>query len=140
MHRCIPCLGPSDERPRSRVPHLLLAFSVTIFGGLLASLPAPAQAQMLPITGAARNFPEAAVRGTLVVTGQGMAEVNGKALRMAPGMRLFNAENALVMLHTVIGQKLTVNYLIEQSTGLLLTAWVLSSAEAAQERKSNTVR
>lgn len=140
MHRCIPCLGPSHERPPSPAARLLLTASFAIFGGLLTSLPAPAQAQMLPTTGAARNFPEAAVRGTLVVTGQGMADVNGKALRMAPGMRLFNAENALVMLHTVIGQKLTVNYLIEQSTGLLLTAWVLSSAEAAQERKSNTVR
>ncbi|MBX9935796.1 MAG: hypothetical protein K2Y10_04305 [Burkholderiaceae bacterium] len=95
---------------------------------------------MLPKAGAGRNFPEAALRGTLVVTGQGMAEVNGKAIRMAPGMRLFNAESALVMLHTVIGQKLTVNYVIEPSTGWLLTAWVLSSAEAAQERKSNTVR
>ena len=140
MHRCIPCLGPSHERPPSPAARLLLAASFAIFGGLLTSLPAPAQAQMLPTTGAARNFPEAAVRGTLVVTGQGMAEVNGKSLRMAPGMRLFNAETALVMLHTVIGKKLTVNYVVEQSTGLLLTAWVLSSAEAAQERKGSGVQ
>ena len=140
MHRCIPCLGPSDERPRSHTARLLLAFSFTIFGGLLVSLPAPAQAQMLPTTGAARNFPEAAVRGTLVMTGQGMAEVNGKALRMAPGMRLLNAENALVMPHTVVGQKLTVNYVVEPSTGLLLTAWVLSASEAAQERKGSGVQ
>jgi hypothetical protein len=143
MHRCTPCLGPSVERPHSPAARLLLAFSFTVgaaFAGLLASLPTPAQAQMQPSVGAARNFPEAALRGTLVVTGQNMAEVNGKAIRMAPGMRLLNPENALLMLHTVIGQKLTVNYLIEPSTGMLWTAWVLSPAETAQQRKGSGVQ
>ena len=135
MHRCPPCCGPSwYERPRFRFARWLLTLSITTAAGFIAGLPAPAQAQMQPSVGAVRNFPEAAVRGTLVITGQGMAEINGKEIRMAPGMRLFNAENALLMLHTVIGQKFTVNYLIEPSTGLLWTAWVLSPAEAAQKR------
>lgn len=118
---------------------LLALCAASALGGL-ASLPTPAQAQMLPVTGASRNFPEAALRGTLVITGQGQAAINGKAIRTAPGMRLFNAENALVMLHTVIGQKFTVNYLLEPSTGLLITAWVLSTAEAAQQRQGSGVQ
>lgn len=129
MPRCLVVLRPS-QWPAVFVARLLLACSFTLLAGISASV----QAQMSPVVGAARNFPEAAVRGTLVITGQGMAEINGKAIRMAPGMRLFNAENALLMLHTVIGQKFTVNYLIEPSTGLLWTAWVLSPAEAAQKR------
>jgi len=61
---------------------------------------------------------------------------------MAPGMRLLNPENGLVMLHTVVGQEFTANYLIENSTGMLLTAWILSKSEAAQARAggaANTV-
>lgn len=135
MHRCPPCLGPSwYERPRSRFARWLLALSMATAAAFIVGLLAPAQAQMQPSVGAGRNFPQAAVRGSLVITGQNMAEINGKEIRMAPGMRLLNAENALVMLHTVIGQKLTVNYVIEPSTGLLWTAWVLSPAEAAQKR------
>ena len=35
---------------------------------------------------------------------------------------------------TLFRKKFTVNYLIENSTGMLLTAWILSNAEAAQKR------
>jgi len=81
-----------------------------------------------------RNFPDAALRGSLVITAASEAEINGRTVRMAPGMRLFSPQNTLVMMHTVLGQQFTVNYLIENSTGMLLTAWILSNAEAAQKR------
>ena len=87
-----------------------------------------------------RNFPDAALRGSLVITGASDAEINGNAIRMAPGMRLFSPQNTLVMMHTVKGQQFTVNYLIENSTGMLISAWILSNSEAAQPRKgSDTV-
>ncbi|GAB3357479.1 MULTISPECIES: hypothetical protein [Giesbergeria] len=141
MHCCTPVTLPSlGGSLRTHVSHWSFALALIALVGGLTSWPTPAQAQMLPTAGAARNFPEAALRGTLVVTGQGVAEINGQAIRMAPGMRLLNPENALVMLHTVVGQKFTVNYLVEQSTGMLLTAWVLSAAEAAQERKGSGVQ
>lgn len=81
-----------------------------------------------------RNFPEAALRGKLAVVSSVDAELNGNAIRMAPGMRLFSPQNSLVMLHTVMGQSFKVNYVIEPSTGMLLTAWILTEAEAAQPR------
>ena len=140
MPRCLCFTAPRVGAVRRLLP--LLALSAASALGLLAaaaSLPSPAQAQMLPTTGAGRNFPEAALRGTLRITGQNQAEINGKAIRTAPGMRLFNPENALVMMHTVIGQKFTVNYVIEPSTGLLIAAWVLSTAEAAQPRQGSGV-
>ena len=138
MPRCLFVTAPPRRVGvvrRLRLWPLLALYAASALGGLAAaSLPTPAQAQMLPTPGAGRNFPEAALRGTLRMTGQNEAEINGKAIRTAPGMRLFNPENALVMMHTIIGQKFTVNYVIEPSTGLLITAWVLSTAEAKQSR------
>ena len=102
-------------------------------GTLLGTL--PAQAQQVPAAlGNVRNFPEAALRGTLVVNGMYDAQLDGKAIRLAPGMRLFSPQNALVQAHTVINQPFTVNYVREASTGMLLTAWILSKGEAAQKR------
>jgi len=141
MTRCAPAhaCATTGLHHHGAVRRYLLALS---FVGLVAGamLPMPVSAQTPPIPGAARNFPEAALRGALVITGQGMATINGNAIRLAPGMRLFNAQNQLTMLHTVIGQKFTVNYLIEPSTGMLWTAWVLTPTEAAQERKGSGVQ
>ena len=108
----------------------LLAALASIF---LCAL--PVQAQQVPAAlGNVRNFPETALRGTLVVTGMYDAQLDGKAIRMAPGVRLFSPQNALVQAPTVINQSFTVNYVKEASTGMLLTAWILSKGEAAQKR------
>ena len=108
----------------------LLAALASIF---LCALPVQAQ-QVSAALGNVRNFPEAALRGTLVLTGMYDAQLDGKAVRMAPGMRLLSPQNALVQAHTVINQSFTVNYVKEASTGMLLTAWILSKDEAAQKR------
>ena len=111
----------------------------SIFSGLLlassalVAIPASAQLQTHD-TGQLRNFPDAARRGTLVVTSLYDAEMNGKTIRMAPGVRLLSTGNALVPIHTAIGKPLTVNYINEVSTGMLLTAWILTPSEAAQKR------
>jgi hypothetical protein len=40
----------------------------------------------------------------------------------------------------VLGQSYKVNYVIENSTGMLITAWILTQGEAEQPRKgSDTV-
>lgn len=131
MNRCL-----------SFAPSFAPSFATRLLGACcccaaLLAQPAPAAAQTVkpPAGTNVRNFPEAALRGTLVVTSTVEAQVNGKAQRMAPGMRLFNADNALVPLHTVIGQSLRVNYVLEASTGMLITAWILNSSEVALKRK-----
>nr|WP_051249119.1 hypothetical protein [Acidovorax sp. JHL-9] len=101
---------------------------------------APATAQVPAGMGMVRNFPEAALRGNLTINGTSDATLNGRAIRMAPGMRLLSPQNTLVMAHTVLGQSFQVNYTIEPSTGMLLSAWILTKAEASQPRKgSDTV-
>lgn len=116
--------------PRLRAP-LLIAALLSL--GVLATAPATAQTSAAA-PGNVRNFPDAALRGTLVVTALYDAELNGKTIRMAPGVRLLSPQNALLPIHTAIGKPLTVNYVNETSTGMLLTAWILSPSEAAQKR------
>ena len=103
--------------------------------GALLSSALPAAAQVTDGLGASRTFPDAALRGTLTITSVSEAALNGRAIRLAPGMRLFSPQNTLVMAHTVLGRSFKVNYVIENSTGMLLTAWILSQGEAAQPRK-----
>lgn len=99
--------------------------------------PLPASAQVQGALGVSRTFPDAALRGTLTITAASDATLNGRAIRMAPGMRLFSPQNSLVMAHTVLGQTFKVNYLIEPSTGMLQSAWILSQGEADQPRKGS---
>ena len=110
------------------------ALAATLGTALMLALP-PATAQVPSGMGSQRNFPEAALRGNLTINGTSDATLNGSAIRMAPGMRLFSPQNTLVMAHTVLGQNFKVNYLIESSTGMLHAAWILTDAEAAQPRK-----
>lgn len=100
----------------------------------------PATAQVQPGLGGMRTFPDAAQRGNLTITSVSEASLNGRPIRMAPGMRLLSPQNTLVMPHTVVGQSYKVNYVIEASTGMLITAWILTQGEAEQPRKgSDTV-
>jgi len=130
MNRCLPL--HFTARTVSGIAALVL-------GAL--SAPATALAQDVPPgLGIVRNFPDASLRGTLVVQSTVEAQLNGQSIRMAPGMRLFSPQNSLVFLHTVIGQRFRVNYVLEASTGMLLSAWILTEGEARQPRKgSDTV-
>ena len=139
MQRCTSSHAPLPRHCTARTLQLLALLLATTVGAL-ASGPVLAQAQApaLPAPGAMRNFPEAALRGTLHIDASGQAHINDKAIQMAPGLRIFNPQNALVMRHSVLGQTFTVNYLIEKSTGWLITAWILSKAEVAQPRPGST--
>ena len=123
MNRCRTAL--SFSRPRLGA----LVLTALCAAGPLAIAPAAAQGTVQGSMSGMRNFPDAALRGSLVITGASDAEINGRAIRMAPGMRLFSPQNTLVMMHTIKGQQFTVNYLIENSTGMLISAWILTPAE-----------
>ncbi|MBX3631803.1 MAG: hypothetical protein ABS38_10760 [Acidovorax sp. SCN 68-22] len=117
----------------TRCPPLRRRALSTVLVALCALLPlavAPARAQMHGELGGVRTFPEQARRGTLAVLSTVDAEIDGKPVRMAPGMRLFSPQNSLVMLHSVIGKQFTVNYRMEGSSGMLHTAWILTKAES----------
>ncbi|THU05214.1 hypothetical protein E9531_01265 [Lampropedia puyangensis] len=99
-----------------------------------------AWAQIAPLhsgissTNTVRVFPEKSLFGTLLVLDANTARINGQAFRMAPGMRIFNQDNLMLPSAQVAGQSLKVRYLMETSTGMLQTAWVLREAEMPPRR------
>jgi len=139
MNRCTPALN-SSTAGAGRCLNTARVIAAASFAAL-ACLAAPAHAQVQPGLGVVRNFPDASLRGSLTIQGGSDALLSGRTIRMAPGMRLFSPQNSLVMLHTVQGQTFKVNYLIENSTGMLLSAWILTEGEAAQPRNgSDTIQ
>ena len=85
----------------------------------------PAQAQQ-----GHRFFNDRVERGTLEIVNPPMARLNGQAVRLAPGSRLFNEENRIVMASNYVGRKLVVNYLPD-NMGQLGDIWILTRAEQA---------
>ncbi|MFN7856499.1 MAG: hypothetical protein ACK5OA_07980 [Acidovorax sp.] len=135
MNRCIH--NKSIPILAGRGLHTLVLAS--LIGASTFALTPSAHAQQVPSgMGLVRSFPEAALRGALTVTSVQEARLNGQPIRMAPGLRLFSPQNTLVMAHTVIGQTFKVNYVIEPSTGMLHTAWILTQSEADLPRKGAT--
>lgn len=113
---------------------LFLPLAALCAAALLGSFaPAPAHAQAAVPAGQ-RTFPAAAERGTLVLLDRNQAELDGKPVQLAPGLRIFNERNALVFAHTLAQRPLVVNYVREASTGYLHTVWLLTADEAARPR------
>ena len=137
MNRCTTTSSPASSltSPTAPARKLIAAVACALLCGTL-----PVSAQVQPGLGGMRTFPDAAQRGTLTLNTASEATLNGRSIRLAPGMRLLSPQNTLVMMHTVLGQSYKVNYVIENSTGMLITAWILTQGEAEQPRKgSDTV-
>ena len=120
---------------RTRSAWLATLACLALLGGAASTA---ATAQTVAATGLARTFPANALRGTLNFQDRTTALLNGNAIQVAPGMRLFSPQNTLVQRHTVIGQTYKVNYVLETSTGMLHAAWILSEAEAAKPLKGKS--
>jgi len=98
------------------VSSIVLAFAL--------ALPASAQVQ--------RNFTDKALRGEIVFGTPPDIKLNGKPARLAPGARIRDASNLLVMSGTLTGGKAVVNYTTELE-GMVLDVWILSPSEAARK-------
>jgi hypothetical protein len=81
----------------------------------------PAQAQRL--------FENNALRGELVVTAPPEALLNGKPVRLSPGVRIRNQQNLIQTSGTLIEQKLIVHYTLD-GVGQLREVWLLTDEEA----------
>ena len=100
---------------------------------LLSTLPwAAALLLAAPLAAQARPFPADALRGELVVTAPPEVRVNGQPQRLAPGARIRDAGNRIVLSGQVVGQKLLVHY-TRDTQGNLLDVWLLTPAEAARK-------
>lgn len=98
---------------------------VTASACLALAVPAIVAAQVQ------RNFPANALRGEIVVTTPPEILLNGNATHLAPGARIRDQRQMVVMSGALVGQKLVVNYTLEQY-GLVLNAWILRPEEIAK--------
>lgn len=89
---------------------------------LAAALPAQAQ----------RTFERNALRGELVIVAPPEARLNGQSVRLAPGARVRNPQNLLLLSGSLLEQKLLVHYTLD-GMGQVQEVWILSAAEAARQ-------
>lgn len=94
-----------------------------VLAGILNALPAAA---------AQRNFPPKALRGELRIEQPPNARLNDESARLAPGVRIRGENNLLQMSGALAGQRLVVNYTLDEF-GLIKDVWVLTPAERARE-------
>ncbi len=120
MNRCKRNIPPSATMPKRR-------FSALLAIGLLGI--GYTAAQQNPMQNI-RPFPRAAQRGVMVITQPPVVVLDDKVDRLSPGARIHGTNNMLVMSASIIGQKLTVNF-VREPGGLLQEVWILTDAEAA---------
>ncbi len=80
-----------------------------------------------------REFPAAALRGTLVVTAPPEALLDGRPARLSPGARIYNTQNLIQLSGSLVGQPLQVNY-TRDTVGNVHLVWVLTAEEAREKR------
>jgi hypothetical protein len=78
----------------------------------------------------ARPFPADTLRGDLQVGVAPDVLLNSQPARLAPGSRILDANNFLVVPGTLVGQRVRVHY-TQDRDGLLQDVWVLNNAELA---------
>jgi hypothetical protein len=104
----------------------LPAFRVPVLPWVAAGL------MLLALPVLARPFPPEALRGELVVTAPPEVLLNQTPQRLAPGARIRDGANRLVLSGSLAGQKLLVHY-TRFPDGQLRDVWLLTAAEAARQ-------
>ena len=104
----------------------LPAFRVPVLPWVAAGL------MLLALPLQARPFPPEALRGELVVTAPPEVLLNQTPQRLAPGARIRDGANRVVLSGSLVGQKLLVHY-TRDPQGNLLDVWLLTPAEAARK-------
>ena len=102
---------------------VLAALLLTVVIGIAA---APAQAQVRPI-------PDNAQLATLKLGVFPDAVLNGKAVKLGPGTRIYNQDNIIVVPSTLKDVTNVVAY-VTGSLGEVVSVWILKDAELKQLR------
>ena len=87
-----------------------------------ATISAPALAQVQ------RNFPQNALRGTVIFGQPPVIALNGNVTQLSPGARVRDFNNMVVMTGQLIDLKAVVNYTLDAS-GLVRDVWILRPEE-----------
>lgn len=104
------------------------ALGAGTFAALLIAVPLSAQAQS-----GTRDFPAKALRGTLVVVQPPNITMDDRETRLAPGARIYNTSNSLVMSSSLLNKALVVNYTVDLRDQIQ-NVWILTEAEAKEKR------
>lgn len=94
----------------------------------LGSAPSTAHAQEQ----VQRQFPATALRGLIEFGAYPEIALNGQATRLSPGSRLRQQNNLLATPASLAGQRWTVHYTFEPTTGLVQDVWILRQDEMAR--------
>jgi hypothetical protein len=108
---------------------LAAGLPVALAAGLLAA-PAAVLAQSTQTLAPPRlvPIPINAKRAEMVFNGTSIVLVDGKRAHLAPGARIFGADNMLKMVGGLNGKAIG-KYQVEQNTGLLMNVWILTDRE-----------
>ena len=79
----------------------------------------------------ARTMPMDSLRGEVTFGQPPEVLLNGQPMRLAPGARIRDPQNMLVLSGALVGQKLKVNYTVDPY-GLLFNVWILRADELAK--------
>jgi len=79
----------------------------------------------------ARNFPEKAVRGELKSHRYPYMTIGDKTLRLAPGARIFNEQNLIIVPVSLQSRKTPIMYTTDMN-GNLSRVWLLTAEEAGR--------
>jgi hypothetical protein len=73
-------------------------------------------------------IPLNAKRAVMTFNGSQFVLIDDKKAQMAPGVRIFGADNMLKTYGSLVG-KATAKYQVEQTTGMLMNVWILTDRE-----------
>ena len=131
MNRCLRIL-------LAALPALVFAATGGAVAQVSSQLPdqnqAPSQAQnpnQAPAIGV-RHFPAGARRGWLEGKALPTVLINGTEERLAPGARIRDQNNQMVMSANLAGRKLEVNY-TRDAQGMIREVWIINRQEARQD-------
>ncbi len=105
--------------------------ALTLAAPLLASAQTVTETATQQVPQLQRPLPLKSLRGELQFGHPPEALLNGVLVRLAPGARIKNTQNLLVMSGALMGQKLMANYTIDPY-GLLMDVWLLGPQDLAK--------
>jgi hypothetical protein len=117
---------PTRPGTRQALRLCATALAALIVSILVALAAAPAQAQI-------RSIPENAQLGTLTLGIFPDAVLNGKAVRLGPGARIYNQDNMIIVPSTLKDVTSVVAF-VTGSLGEVVSVWILKEAELKQLR------
>ena len=85
-------------------------------------------ASMSPAWATPRTFPANTMRGTLTAAVFPQVVINGNTMNLAPGAKIFNQQNLVVLHSALVNQTVIVNYTVD-TLGYVNRVWVLTNEE-----------